>query len=138
LQPCPPFEAVPCPSSIFATHPTLEILQFPPDKGDPKWHIATNKLFLGIDHKAIVVAQTEMSLKFYRDLLGMRIIGMSENYGTDQEHLNNVFGARLRITSLRAARTPGVELLGVLGTPRRQAYSHRRTRRRYRTPGKPR
>jgi catechol 2,3-dioxygenase-like lactoylglutathione lyase family enzyme len=96
---------------------TLEILQFPPDKGDPKWHVRTGKLFLGIDHTAIVVGDTETSLKFYRDLLGMRIIGTSENYGTEQEHLNNVFGARLRITSLRATEAPGVELLEYL-TPR--------------------
>jgi len=93
---------------------TLEILHFPPDKGERKWHAASHKLFLGIDHTAIVVADTETSLKFYHDLLGLRIVGKSENYGTEQEHLNNVFGARLQITSLRAALTPGVELLEYL------------------------
>jgi catechol 2,3-dioxygenase-like lactoylglutathione lyase family enzyme len=93
---------------------TLEVLQFPPDKGDPKWHLPTDKLFLGIDHTAIVVSDTEASLRFYRDLLGLHIVGTSENYGTEQEHLNNVFGARLRITSLRAAKAPGVELLEYL------------------------
>ena len=41
----------------------------------------------------------------------------SENYGTEQEHLNNVFGARLRITRLQPASGPGVELLEYL-TPR--------------------
>jgi len=95
----------------------LELLQFPPDKGDPKWHAATGKLFLGIDHTAIVVADTDASLRFYRDTLGMRVAGESENYGTEQEHLNNVFGARLRITSLRAAGGPGIELLEYI-TPR--------------------
>lgn len=90
---------------------TLEILHFPPDKGNAKWHRANPPLFLGIDHSAIVVADTEASLKFYRDTLGMRVAGESENSGTEQEHLNNVFGARLRITSLRAASGPGVELL---------------------------
>ncbi|PYX09923.1 MAG: glyoxalase [Acidobacteria bacterium] len=94
-------------------HP-LEILQFPPDKGAEKWHRASDKLFLGIDHTAIVVGDTESSLKFYRDLMGMRIAGESENYGTEQEHLNNVFGARLRITSLRAGLGPGIELLEYL------------------------
>jgi catechol 2,3-dioxygenase-like lactoylglutathione lyase family enzyme len=93
---------------------TLEILQFPPDKGDPKWHAPTSRLFLGIDHTAIVVADTNASLKFYRDLLGLHSVGASENYGTEQEHLNNVFGAHLRITSLRAAKAPGVELLEYL------------------------
>jgi catechol 2,3-dioxygenase-like lactoylglutathione lyase family enzyme len=97
-------------------HP-LEILQFHPDKGADKWHRSSSGLFLGIDHTAIVVGDTETSLRFYRDLLGMRIVGESENYGTEQEHLNNVFGARLRITSLRAATGPGIELLEYL-TPR--------------------
>jgi catechol 2,3-dioxygenase-like lactoylglutathione lyase family enzyme len=93
---------------------SLEILQFPPDKGSPKWHQASDKLFLGIDHTAIVVGDTEASLKFYRDFLGFKIAGESENYGTEQEHLNNVFGARLRITSLRAAAGPGIEFLEYL------------------------
>src|SRR5438445_458003 len=90
---------------------SLEVLQFPQGKGEPKWHRPTDRLFLGIDHTAIVVADTDTSLKFYRDLLGFKIAGTSENYGTEQEHLNNVFGARLRITSLRAAEGPGIEFL---------------------------
>lgn len=94
-------------------HP-LEILAFPPDKGNPKWHRASDKLFLGIDHTAIVVSNTEASLRFYRDTLGLQVAGESENYGTEQEHLNNVFGARLRITSLRAASGPGIEFLEYL------------------------
>lgn len=93
---------------------SLEILQFPPDKGDPKWRQPTDKLFLGIDHTAIVVSDTEASLNFYRDALGLRVAGESQNYGTEQEHLNNVFGARLRITSLRAAAGPGIEFLEYL------------------------
>ncbi|MEE8303913.1 MAG: VOC family protein [Candidatus Tectomicrobia bacterium] len=92
----------------------LEILQFPPGKGDPKWHGATDRLFLGIDHTAIVVWDTERSLDFYRDHLGLKVVGTSENYGTEQEHLNNVFGARLRITTLHAAQGPGIELLEYL------------------------
>jgi len=94
-------------------HP-VEILHFPPDKGSPKWHQGGDKLFLGIDHTAIVVWSTDASLKFYRDLLNMRVAGESENYGTEQEHLNNVFGARLRITALRASKGPGIELLEYL------------------------
>lgn len=92
----------------------LEVLWFPPGKGDPKWQQANSKLFLGIDHTAIVVSNTEDSLKLYRDILGLHIAGESENYGTEQEHLNNVFGARLRITSLRAAAGPGIEFLEYL------------------------
>src|SRR5919106_3548500 len=94
----------------------LEILQFPSDKGSAKWH-RTNRLFLGIDHTAIVVDDTERSLRFYREGLGMDVAGGSENYDVEQEHLNNVFGARLRITTLRASAGPGIELLEYL-TPR--------------------
>src|SRR5262249_58620297 len=90
-------------------HP-LEILWFPRDKGNPKWHAPTENLFLGIDHTAIVVSDTESSLRFYRDTLGMNVAGESENYGPEQERLNNVFGARLRITALRAGAGPWVEV----------------------------
>src|SRR5437660_4904488 len=92
----------------------VEVLQSPQDKSLEKWHRPTDKLFLGIDHTAIVVWDTDASLKFYRDLLGMRVAGESENYGTEQEHLNNVFGAHLRITALRANSGPGIELLEYL------------------------
>ena len=94
-------------------HP-LEILQFPPDKGDPRWQRKDGRLFLGIDHTAIVVKSTARSLAFYRDALGFRVAGESLNFGTEQEHLNNVPGARLRITGLRARRGPGVEFLEYL------------------------
>jgi len=101
----------------------LELIAFPPGKGDPRWQEkARGSLFLGIDHTAIVVRDTERSIAFYRDLLGLRVAGASENWGTEQEHLNNVFGARLRITALRADSGPGIELLEYLaprdGRPR--------------------
>jgi choline dehydrogenase-like flavoprotein/catechol 2,3-dioxygenase-like lactoylglutathione lyase family enzyme len=95
----------------------LELIAFPPGKGAPRWHERTGRLFLGIDHSAIVVSDTDASLRFYRDLLGLTVAGTSENFGTEQEHLNNVFGTHLRITTLRAAHGPGVELLEYL-TPR--------------------
>ena len=94
-------------------HP-LEILWFPPGKGRAKWHQATDRLFLGIDHTAIVVQDTERSLGFYRDALGFEIAGASENYGPEQENLNNVPGAHLRITALRVANGPGIEFLQYL------------------------
>ena len=92
----------------------LEALWFPAAKGDAKWHRATDRLFLGIDHTAIVVGDTDSSLRFYRDLLGLTVAGESENYGPEQERLNNVFGARLRITTVRASEGPGIELLEYL------------------------
>ncbi len=95
----------------------LELIYFPTGKGDPRWQEKTDKLFLGIDHTAIGIANTEVSLHFYRDLLGLRKAGESENFGTEQEHLNQVFGAHLRITGLRAGSGPGIEFLEYL-TPR--------------------
>ena len=100
----------------------LELISFPKGKGDPRWQQPGGKLFLGIDHTAIVVGDTDASLAFYRDVLGLRVAGGSENYGSEQERLNNVFGARLRITTLKAGAGPGVELLEYLaprdGRPR--------------------
>ncbi|HYZ26303.1 MAG TPA: VOC family protein [Geminicoccaceae bacterium] len=92
----------------------LEILAFPEGKGDPKWQEPSEHLFLGIDHTAIAVADTEESLAFWRDALGLKVVGESENYGLEQERLNNVAGAHLRITALRAPAGPGVELLEYL------------------------
>lgn len=94
----------------------LEILEFPNGKGEQRWQ-SNDRLFLGIDHTAIVVDDTEASLAFYRDLLGLRVAGTSENHGPEQERLNAVFPARLRITTLRAPTGPGIELLEYL-TPR--------------------
>jgi catechol 2,3-dioxygenase-like lactoylglutathione lyase family enzyme len=102
----------------------LEIIWFPPGKGDPKWQRLARSggetsasLFLGIDHTAIVVSETDKSLAFYRDVLGLRVAGESENHGVEQEYLNQVFGARLRITALRAARGPGIEFLEYITPP---------------------
>jgi catechol 2,3-dioxygenase-like lactoylglutathione lyase family enzyme len=91
----------------------LEILWFPPGKGSAKWQ-AKDRLFLGIDHTAIAVSDTETSLNYYRDTLGLKVAGTSENYGPEQERLNNVPGAHLRITSLRGATGPAIEFLEYL------------------------
>ena len=94
-------------------HP-LELIWFPAGKGDPRWQAPSERLFLGIDHTAIATGDTERSLAFYRDRLGMRVVGESRNSGPEQERLNAVRGARLRITALRADRGPGIELLEYL------------------------
>ncbi len=96
-------------------HP-LELIQFPPGKGEARWQ-DKDRLFLGIDHTAIAAAETERSLAFYRDRLGFHIAGTSENWGIEQERLSAVPGVHVRITTLRAASGPGIELLDYL-TPR--------------------
>jgi len=92
----------------------LELIYFPKGKGNPKWQNTGGKIFLGIDHTAIGVSSTENSQKFYVDLLGIERKGGSRNFGTEQEHLNNVEGASLHITGFRAAAGPGIEFLQYL------------------------
>jgi catechol 2,3-dioxygenase-like lactoylglutathione lyase family enzyme len=114
---------------------TLELIWFPPGKGDPRWQPANPQqgglqtveakqpaVFLGIDHTAITVADTRRSLAFYRDGLGFAHDGHSENYGPEQEHLNQVFGARLDINGLHAATGPGLEFLRYIAPPGGRAY----------------
>lgn len=95
-------------------HHVLEVIWFPEGKGNPRWKAPSDRLFLGIDHTAIVVHNTEESLAYYRDTLGMTVAGTSENWGVEQEHLNNIFGARLRITSLKGTEGPSIEFLEYL------------------------
>lgn len=92
----------------------LELIHFPPDKGDPKWQHSTDALFRGIDHTAIVVADTAASRAFYCDLLGMKLQQESENFGVEQERLSGVTQAKVRISSLAAPTGIGIELLEYL------------------------
>jgi catechol 2,3-dioxygenase-like lactoylglutathione lyase family enzyme len=91
----------------------LELIHFPRGKGQAKWQSPT-PLFLGIDHTAIVVSNADRSINFYRDKLHFRVVGSSENYGTEQEHLSGVLNAHVLITSLRSESGIGIELLDYL------------------------
>ncbi len=93
----------------------LELIWFPPDKGQDKWHQDTNRLFLGIDHSAIAISNTEQSLHFYRDLLGMQIEGGSLNQGETQARLDGLSQAKVKVTPLRPSQGGlGIELLDYL------------------------
>ena len=102
-------------SAVYFRDPSgnpLELIHFPPDKGADRWQRATDALFLGVDHTAIGVADTDESLGFYRDQLGFEVAGGSINFGIEQERLTGVFGARVLITALRPPGGGiGVELL---------------------------
>jgi catechol 2,3-dioxygenase-like lactoylglutathione lyase family enzyme len=120
----------------------LELLWFPEGKGNPKWHqsfspthpasagtlsfpsspahpgaaetapLPDSNIFLGIDHTAMTVHSTENSMKFYRDLLGLTVAGGSFNIGTEQEHLDSLSGARVRVTGMKpVVGPPGLEFL---------------------------
>lgn len=94
----------------------LELIYFPKNKGNPKWHKKNNSLFLGIDHTAIGVSNTPESKLFYENL-GLKLAGKSENYGKEQEHLNQVFGARLEISGFVAHKGIGIEFLDYIAPP---------------------
>lgn len=105
----------------------LELIWFPPGKGNPKWQPSnvyrlSSTVFLGIDHTAIGISDTDNSMAFYRDQLGLVHGGHSENYGTEQEHLNQVFGARLDINGLHAEAGFGVEFLRYIAPPGGRPY----------------
>ncbi|MCB0517783.1 MAG: VOC family protein [Saprospiraceae bacterium] len=103
----------------------LELIYFPAGKGNPKWHNIpknTPSHFLGIDHTAIGIEETEDSYLFWRDILQLKVGGHSENYGPEQEHLNQVFGARLYITGMQAENGFGVEFLDYIAPPGGRPY----------------
>ncbi|MFN7678061.1 MAG: VOC family protein [Cyanobacteriota bacterium] len=91
-------------------HP-LELLRFPPDKGDPRWHGSAAGPVLGIDHSAIGIADSEASGRFYAGLLGLRLGGDGVNHGPEQERLDGLPEARVRITSHRCPQGAGLECL---------------------------
>ncbi|HEY9676058.1 MAG TPA: VOC family protein [Waterburya sp.] len=109
-------------------HHDLELIWFPPDKGQDKWHQKSDcaersakgdRLFLGIDHSAIAISNTEQSLQFYRGLLGMQVEGSSLNWRETQARMDNLPGAEVRITALRPAHGGlGIELLDYLVPPK--------------------
>lgn len=90
----------------------LELIWFPPGKGEDKWHQDHSSLFLGIDHSAIAVADTETSLKFYRNFLGMQVKEGSLNQGETQARLDGLPEAKVKVTPLRSVQGGmGIELL---------------------------
>jgi catechol 2,3-dioxygenase-like lactoylglutathione lyase family enzyme len=98
----------------------LELIWFPEGKGRASWQKASAKLFLGIDHSAIAVADGERGERVY-SALGFTVAGRSLNFGAEQEALSGVRGARVAITGLRAAGGPGVEFLSYLAPRGRQS-----------------
>jgi catechol 2,3-dioxygenase-like lactoylglutathione lyase family enzyme len=90
----------------------LELLHFPPGKGDPSWQKPTNKVFLGLSHTAMTVESSEREVTFYRDLLGLRVGGVTLNSGETQEVLDNLFNDTCLVTELiPVSAPPHIELL---------------------------
>ena len=89
----------------------LELIWFPTDKSRAKWQQDTEDLFLGIDHSAISIADTEESLKFYGNF-GMQMAATNLNQGEVQACLDGLPVAQVRVTPLKpVASSIGVEFL---------------------------
>jgi catechol 2,3-dioxygenase-like lactoylglutathione lyase family enzyme len=95
-------------------HP-LELLHFPPEKGDPRWHGArSGGPVLGIDHSAITIGDTAASCRFYDEVLGLKLASDGVNHGPEQERLDGLSEAEVRITAHRCPEGAGLECLQYL------------------------
>jgi catechol 2,3-dioxygenase-like lactoylglutathione lyase family enzyme len=91
-------------------HP-LELIAFPRDDTPAKWQSSSTAECLGIDHSAISVAVTERSVKFY-ERLGLKRTSDSLNIGPEQDKLDDIPGALVKVTAMALEiTTPHVELL---------------------------
>ena len=97
---------------------SLELLAFPPDKGEARWHSHNEAsstdpagLFLGIDHSAIGISDSVRSCRFYDELLGLRLGGDGVNHGAEQDGLDGLAGTQVRITGHRCSSGAGIECL---------------------------
>jgi catechol 2,3-dioxygenase-like lactoylglutathione lyase family enzyme len=80
-------------------HP-LELLEFSAGEIPVAWRGARGSgPCLGIDHSAIVVADTSRSVDFYGHL-GFSVTGRSLNRGPEQEHLDGLSGVVVEVTAL--------------------------------------
>jgi len=107
-------------------HP-LELLEFPKDRVPPLWSARARArhesrasmgrgeqsgVFLGVDHSAIVVANTERSVAFYERRLAFRHAGGSINRGVEQAHLDGLAEPEVEVTALASGgQPPHLELL---------------------------
>jgi catechol 2,3-dioxygenase-like lactoylglutathione lyase family enzyme len=90
----------------------LELIYFPPGKGNSSWHKPSNNIFLGVDHTAMTVASSEKGTAFYRDVLGFELGGTTLNTGRTQEVLDGLFNVTCLVTAMLPAAAPAhVEFL---------------------------
>ncbi|MDP9256574.1 MAG: VOC family protein [Actinomycetota bacterium] len=54
----------------------------------------------GIDHAGITVASLKEALRFYRDLLGLRVIDEGEDSGPELDAITGLSGVRIRYAEL--------------------------------------
>lgn len=104
-------------------HP-LELLQFPASALPPLWRArfdaAPHRLFHGLDHTALTVADATESLVFYARL-GFECTHRQINQGSEQARLDGLDGADVSLEVLSLSppdgARPGVELLAYRNPP---------------------
>lgn len=94
-------------------HP-LELLQFPPDAVPAAWCRAGDGPFLGIDHSAITVSDTDRAVAFW-GRLGFRVTDRHVNEGREQARMDGLqtSNALVEVTTLmpEGGAPPHLELL---------------------------
>lgn len=92
-------------------HP-LELSQFPPGVGSPRWQ-GGGAACLGVDHSAISVANLERAEAFYAGLLGLDANFQTVNRGPEQDRLDGLHSEGVGIVALQPADpdSPHIELL---------------------------
>jgi catechol 2,3-dioxygenase-like lactoylglutathione lyase family enzyme len=63
-----------------------------------------------IDHSAISVSNAQASIAFYQGV-GFAFHAAQDNFGPEQDALDDIAGARVRVVSLHGAKAPNIELL---------------------------
>ena len=104
----------------------LEIVEYPAGQGDARWQRPTDRVFLGIDHAALVVGDTDESLRFYRDTLGLRVTARRESDAPEPSSAGTT--GRSRITTLRGGGGPAIELFESPAPRDARPASHRGSR----------
>lgn len=99
-------------------HP-LEFSRFPPAVAGPAWSDPPpGRVFLGIDHSALAVADMAASLDFYVGEFGLRLVARQWNSGPAQDRLDGLSDVEVDIAVLKAGREgPHIELLAYRGGP---------------------
>jgi catechol 2,3-dioxygenase-like lactoylglutathione lyase family enzyme len=92
-------------------HP-LELLGFREGGVPDEWLNADGTSFLGVDHTAIGVSDTDRSTGFFRSVFGFSVGARTENRGPEQDDLDDVDDVHVSVTRLAAELpAPRMELL---------------------------
>jgi catechol 2,3-dioxygenase-like lactoylglutathione lyase family enzyme len=101
-------------------HP-LELIAFPKALAPSEWRTAgTAGPFLGVDHTAIGVRDSNVSARFFTSVFGFSVGPRTENRGPEQAELDDVDDVHVSVTQLaRDLPAPRMELLQYHVGPRR-------------------